>query len=210
MSAAQEKRRRVTEKSSFSRSVTKLIKTFDAAASLSLVTEHFEKVKACYERLEAAHNEFLMATDIDIENEPDGLAYMNESDRKYEDMLERYALYQKTETHRQMTEEKALADQTSQHEKVAREQAELQERASAEAQRKVEVVRQFKSDEAHLSACIATFKVMALHVKDDLKGVSPLDRRSEWTKVEAEFSSLKQQFSKLVSLEPSLDASEIS
>ena len=210
MSADQEKRKRITEKSAFTRSVNKLIKALDAGAALNLVTEHFEKVKSCYEKLEEAHDAYLMATYIDIETEPDGIAYMNESDAKYEDMIERYATYQKTETKRQNTEEKALADQISHQEKVDREEAEKQERASAEAQRKLEVARQFKSEEAHLSACIGTFKATVLSVKDNLNDVSPSDRRSEWTKVEAEFSSLKQKFSKLVSLEPSLDDSEIS
>ena len=88
MAGVQEKRKRITEKSAFSRSVTKLNKLIASAASLSLVEEHFEKVKNCYERLETAHNDFLMATDIDIENEPDGIAYMTDPDWKYEEVLE--------------------------------------------------------------------------------------------------------------------------
>ena len=87
MVADQEKKKRTTEKSSFTRSINKLNKLFDANASLSLVTEQFEKVKNWYDRLETAHNEFLLATDIDIENDADGEAYVNESDSKYEDAL---------------------------------------------------------------------------------------------------------------------------
>ena len=98
MAGVQEKKKRITEKSTFSRSVNKFNKLIDAAASLSLVTEHFEKVKNCYERLETAHNDFLMATDIDIENDPNGLEYMNDPDKKYEETLESFAIFRKAET----------------------------------------------------------------------------------------------------------------
>ena len=108
MVAEQEKKKRTVDKSAFSKSLTKLNKLFDADASLSLVTEQFEKVKSCFERLEDAHNEFLMATDIDIENDPAGLAYMTESDEKYETALDRYARYQKTVEQEQSNNRKTL------------------------------------------------------------------------------------------------------
>ena len=112
MAGEQEKRKRITEKSAFTRSVNKLNKAIAATASLSLVTEHFQKVRDCYERLETAHNDFLMATDIDIETEPEGIAYMTESDTKYEDALESFTVYQKTAEKEEAENRKVLAAET--------------------------------------------------------------------------------------------------
>ena len=70
------RKKRITEKSTFTRSVKKLIKIFDTESPMTLVEEQFAKVKSCYDKLETTHNEYLMAADIDIEDGPDGLAYI--------------------------------------------------------------------------------------------------------------------------------------
>ena len=210
MVAEQEKKKRSTEKGSFSRSITKFNKLIAAAASLSLVTEQFDKVKNCYDRLESAHNEFLLATDIDIENEDDGETYINESDRIYEDALEAYAAFLKANEKQDAVDQKVLEEEAVAKDKAVREQEIIQERIDTEAKRKEDTMRQFESEKVQLSTCISAFKRMALNVKDSLTDISAVDKRTEWSKVETEYISLRKHFSKVIGIDPSFDTTEIS
>ena len=77
MTALAEKNKRTVSKSNLTRNINKLTKILDAEASIELVKEQFNKVRDCYNKLEQAHDEFLLATDVDIDNDPAGIAYMN-------------------------------------------------------------------------------------------------------------------------------------
>ena len=72
MAAFQERKKRTTELSNFTRNINKLNRLLDEAAPSVLVTPQFEKVKDCYGKLKYARNEFLAATNINIENDKDG------------------------------------------------------------------------------------------------------------------------------------------
>ena len=103
IAAAQEKKIRTSEKSNHTRSISKLNKLINAAAPMDLVLEQFQKTKDFYDRLEKAHNDFLLATDVDIDTDPTGVAYITESDEKHEEALERYANYVKADAQNQST-----------------------------------------------------------------------------------------------------------
>ena len=75
MATAQEKTKRVVAKSNLTRNINKLIKVLDVRASLDLVREQFRKVRDCYEKLEQAHEEYILVAEIDISEDPDGIAY---------------------------------------------------------------------------------------------------------------------------------------
>ena len=79
MAAVQEKKQRSLAKSNFTRNVNKLNSLLDNNVSQAeLVTPQFDKVNESYELLEKAHQEFLNTTDIDIEEDVDGFAYMEQ------------------------------------------------------------------------------------------------------------------------------------
>ena len=73
-----EKRKRITEASNFTRNLNQLIKLIDVDAQPVLVTPQFEKMSDSYDKLEAAHNDFLPATEIGIQTDKDGLECMND------------------------------------------------------------------------------------------------------------------------------------
>ena len=167
MAAVQEKRKRITELSNFTRNVNKLIKLFDAAAPASLVNPQYEKVQDCYDKLEAAHNAFLSATDIeDTEHDKDGVAYMNDPDKRHDEVLERYATYLKTDAEQQEANRRTREDDTRAKEKETREQIEHEAKAAEEAKLKDDLQRQFDTQKVQLSASIAAFKRLTLNVKD--------------------------------------------
>ena len=80
MAATEKKTQRATAKSNFTRYVNKLNNLLDSdVTQAELVTPLFEKVNKYYDHLEDAHNEFLAVTDINIDEDADGVAYNGES-----------------------------------------------------------------------------------------------------------------------------------
>ena len=93
MAAAEKKAHRATAKSNFTRCINKLNNLLDKnVTQAELVTPLFEKVNKCYETVEDAHNEYIAAaTDIDIEEHPDGTAYMVKIDETHDAAVVRYS-----------------------------------------------------------------------------------------------------------------------
>ena len=56
----------------FTRNYNLLIEAINDASPESGVTPQFEKLKECWFKLEEAHDDFITATDIDIENDAGG------------------------------------------------------------------------------------------------------------------------------------------
>ena len=209
MAALQEKRKRTTELSNFTRNLNKLNKLFDAAAPSVLVNPQFGKMTDCYERLEQAHNEYLAVTDVDIEADKEGLAYLNEPDLRHEEALQRYATYLKADIEQQRVVERTVADEESWKARENRKQMEEESRAAEELRFAQEQKRKFESGKAQLTPSIAAFKRMTLNVKETLTDISVVDKRQEWQKVESEFSLLKKQFVQVVGIDHSQDVSDI-
>ena len=98
MAAVEERKRRITAKSNFTRSVNKLNKLLDSVTQVEIVIPQFEKMNKCYEELEKAHDGFLSATDIDIETHKDGLAFMEDIDTNHEAAVVKYSGFLKDQT----------------------------------------------------------------------------------------------------------------
>ena len=209
MAAAPEKTKRIVAKSNLTRNINKLTKVLDVGASLDLVTEQFHKVRDCYGKLEQAHDDYLLVAEIDISEDPDGIAYMNAPDASYEQVLERYAQYAKVDSEQQVVVRRQLEDEAHHKEKLAREEREQSEKESAEARRMEEAGRQFANDQTQLISCIEAFNKTIVGVRDSIEEISPGDKRNEWSKVESEYSILKQSFTKVLGIDPSFDVALI-
>ena len=91
MAAVERMEKRVTAKSNFTRNINKLNRLLDGEAQVTLVTPLFEKMNRCYEELEKAQEEFLAETDIDIETDKDGIAFMEDIDKTHEASVLKYS-----------------------------------------------------------------------------------------------------------------------
>ena len=205
MAAADEQKLRTVTLSNFTRNLNKLNKLLDTGASITLVTPQFEKMKEMYEKLEVAQDEFLKATDIDVENHKDGLQYMNSPDDQQEKAVQRYSLYLKTTA----DEQRVLEQASSRNVDEARKQREIDNQAAQELKSLDDRKKLFDSESAQLTMSIATFKNMTLNVKESLSDISVVDRRQEWLKVETEFSTLKGQLVRIAGIDHTQDITQI-
>ena len=159
------KRRRITEKSGFTRSVTALLKMIRIQSCAAIVDEQLAKVKKCYDVLEKTHNEFMLAAvDIDLETSVDGIPYMVDSDEKLDDAIVKYTEYQKEERQRVSEDQRALAEQDAARKKTVREEKERDEQQSVAAARRAESERQLEAEKMQLKACVQSFKRMSTSV----------------------------------------------
>ena len=99
-----ERKKVSVEKASFTRSVTKLMKLIESGALFKLVEEQFARVRTCYQNLESAHNDFLMVTTEDIETHADGLQYMIEPDKRYDEAITAFTEFQKKDQQQQSSQ----------------------------------------------------------------------------------------------------------
>ena len=195
-----ERKKVSVEKASFTRSVTKLMKLIESGALFKLVEEQFARVRTCYQNLESAHNDFLMVTTEDIETHADGLQYMTEPDKRYDEAITAFTEFQKKDQQQQDDDRAVFANETEERERAVW----IQKQAAEETQRVADVARQVLAEKAILETCVDSFERMFLNVKDSLTEISAADRRVEWKKVDSEFISVKEKYSKLLSLDPAL------
>ena len=207
--AALAKRKRVQELSNFTRNLNKLIKYIDEGAPASMVKPQYEKMQDCYEKLETAHNDFLGVTDIDIEEDEQGIKYMDGPDERHEDAMTRYIAYVKTDSQQEEATRSEREKANRKIEREAREEMERETKTAEDAKRKAESERLFHTQKGQLSTSMAAFKRMTLNVQDNLKDISLSDKRLEWENVETEYSALKQQLLDVVGIDHDLDATEI-
>ena len=116
-----ERRERSSALRNFTRNLNLLNELFDEAAENILVTPQFEKVKSCWEKLEDAHDRFMATVDekvMDIDTDPEGYQYIDESTGKYNKTLKRYSAYLKwsQSTQRDETERKKKEDEDTERE----------------------------------------------------------------------------------------------
>ena len=70
-----------------------LMALMDESAPLALVNPLCEKTLQNWEGLEKTQEDFVEATDIDVEEHQDGLKYLIEPDSRRQSVLVRYAMY---------------------------------------------------------------------------------------------------------------------
>ena len=93
---ADERRKRTNAKSNFTRKYDILDQLINDSAQSFLVTEQYEKMKTCFNKLEETHDEFIDKSDIDIETDADGIKFIEDQQIKYNEILKRYSAYLKT------------------------------------------------------------------------------------------------------------------
>ena len=189
-----EKRQRTSAKSNFTRNLNLLTVLMDNNTQSFLVTEQFEKLKGCFQKLEETQEAFIGATDIDIENHADGLKFMDSPYEQYNTVLTRYSTYLKT------------SDETERTQSKKREEDDL---AAEKAVQRQETNEKFKCEAAKLEAAIDTFGRTNGKIQDSIAVAPVSDKRKEWQKIEADFDSLKSQLLSVNGLDPTEDTSAI-
>ena len=209
MADVEGKRKRTNAKSNFTRNINKLNKLLDNVTQAALVTPQFEKVNKCYEELEKAHDEFLTVSDIDIEVDKDGAAFMEEIDETHDAVVFRYSAFLKNDSDQQRVVERDAVEQEEIKAQENRKKIEEESRVAEEIRFAQEQKRKFDSEKTQLTLSIETFKRMTLNVKETLTDISVVDRRQEWQKVEAEYSTLKSQFLHVIGIDSTQDVTDI-
>ncbi len=174
------KRCRSQSKANFTRATTVFNNLINSASSSELVTKQFEKVMSCWDKLEAAQDDFIAKTDIDVDEDNDGLAYLNGPGEKHSAAMDCYSKFLKDAKLAEGVEmQKAAEDK-----KLAEEErikAEARERIAAEEQlRTDELNAKFDFAKNEMMLLIDTFNNMHVGIKDSLADASDDVKREEW------------------------------
>ena len=73
-----EKKQRTVALRNFLRNMKSLIDMLETESPEELVLPQYQKFQACWEKLEAAQDAFLTVTELDVETDPNGFAYIDE------------------------------------------------------------------------------------------------------------------------------------
>ena len=187
-----EKKNRTKAKSDFTRSEKTLRTLIDNNSQSFLVTEQFEKLKICFQKLEDAQDAFLGVTEIDIEEDANGLKYMDGPSDQYDNALTTYSAYLRT------------SEDTERNQLKKNEEDDL--KAVKEVQQG-EIREKLRCEKAKLETAIDTFGWTNDNIEDSLAEASDSDKRKEWQRVETEYESLKSQLLSVISMDPAEDSS---
>ena len=202
------KNRRSQAKSSFTRSVHILEDLIADSETILVVTPQFEKMKSCWEKLEKAQEEFIERTDIDIEEDPAGIQYLDGPGDAHLHALKAYSeYYKKSENDRKLIDkQKDDAEKQAENDRIEKEN---RERKEAEDKRKTEELRAtFETAKAEFTSTVETFKSMSLATKDSVDGAADSDKRDALSKLEDEFQTVKTKLVHLSGIDPSEDIKE--
>ena len=196
-------------KSNFTRAYNHFNKLIDNSSPSELVKKQFEKIMSCWDKLEMAQDDFIMKTDIDVDAEEDGIAYLDAPGENHSDAMERYSEYLKTvkvvevqEMEKQAGEKKLAEDE--------RVKTEAQDRKVAEEQLKVEERNtKFDSSKAEVLSMVDAFNGMNVSIKDSLTDASEEVKREEWGKIETDFKTLQSKLVTFSSIDPTRDIKDV-
>ena len=96
--ADEEKKRRHARSqalSNFTRSANVLDSLITESSPVELVKPQFEKVSSCWERLEAAQEVFIENTEIEVDTDANGIAYLDVPGVKHAQIMKNYSTYLK-------------------------------------------------------------------------------------------------------------------
>ena len=204
-----EKKQRSVALSNFTRNLNTFNGLLDDAAPRVLVTPQFNKLQGCWEKLEEAHDKFMEATDIDIDTDKDGLAYIDGPSERHQAALYRYSSYLKTVDEVEHVQLQLKADEDRGVEEENRKRVETETKAAESLLREEQLKTKFDSAKAELTSGIDAFKRLNLNLKDSIGDASDADKRHEWQKIEVEFQSLKNQIIKVAGMDHTQDVTEI-
>ena len=96
--ASVEDRKRSQALRTLTLNLNKLNDLINDTSPLVIVTPQFDKVMKCWEKLEEAHDDFILTTDIaDIDNDPKGVKYIDEPGTRHSAAVKKYSDYMKSE-----------------------------------------------------------------------------------------------------------------
>ena len=134
---------------------------------------------------------------------------MNDAAARYQNVMIKYSTYLKTSAKEEETHirERAKQDRKAEEEirkaeEESRKNEEKERIAAEEAKRHKESQEKFNGEKAELETAIDAFSRMTVKVQESLSAdtISDLDKRSEWRKIDSEFSSLKSNLIRLTGL----------
>ena len=204
-----EKKLRASAKGRFTRQEKHLTELLDDNSAKVIVTPQFDKFVDCWDKLEDAQDAFIEVTDIDVEEDADGVKYLDGPSERYRALVKRYAEYLKKantsdQEELQKTEESARAS-----EETSRKQIQSEKRSAEEEVQKQQRDANFRSAKAELETSIDSFKRLAVGLKDSVTNSPDSLKRQELEKVDNEFTLLKGQLAKLAGVDETQDISEI-
>ena len=204
-----EKKQRSSALSKFTRNLNSLTNLLDSNAPGTLVIPQFEKFKQCYENLEDAHDTFIAVTEIDIETDKDGFAYMDGPSDQYNVIMKRYSesLTAFEEVERGQRREREKDDREAEREN--RRLIEEEKKVAEEQARIADLRAKFDSEEAKLNSAIDSFVRLNSCLKDSVGDASVICKKQEWQKIDKEFESLKGQLVTVTGMDPTQDVDAI-
>ena len=174
-----EKNKRRTALGTFTRNENAITVMFDNESPTHIVTPQFEKLQACWNKLEEAHDAYIDS----IEGEVDDaiLKSLDEPGERYQAVVKRYSEFFRTSSDKDRVE-------LRENEVKDRQEAEKVKREADELVRKEEVRARFDSGKAELQMSITAFKRLAVSLKDSVVVASNSDKRQELKKLESNFN----------------------
>ena len=157
-----------------------------------LVDPQFAKLQLAWEKLEAAQDVYIeQATDIDVDTDKNGIAYLDDAGVRYTNALHAYAEYLKSREAKDSDDKKrAAAD--SKLEEDERLKAEAQERKLADEVLKTEEMNsKFETSKTRLMSGMTAFKESCDNLQDILGDASDVDKRRELDRLESDFKDLQ-------------------
>ena len=199
---------RIQALSNFTRSANNFDLLITDDAPPDLVVPAFQKVDKQWEKLEAAHDAFILEADIDIETDPQGVQYLDSPGTRHGGIVRVYATFIKksTATEQTLKEQKDQLDQ--QREMDRRKQEIADEKAAADLKAQEEKQERFDSSKGEFEIALDAFKVFHLGVKDVVADASNQHKRQEWKKLSSDFDALKGKLVTLGSIDPRQDLKE--
>ena len=199
--ADQLKKRRSIALGAFTRTANTLESLMEQSAPIPLVTEQYEKVQMSWEKLEAAHEEFLEKTDIDIEVDADGLRYLDKPNEKRESGIASYVSYLKVSA----LEQKEEASEKEKKDEKRRKGIVEGQKLAASVKVDEEKKEKLNSLKAEFYSEMESFKGLSKGFRAVLHDISPDDKRREWRKLEDEFKGLKNLKRQIASIDHKAD-----
>ena len=170
------------------RNFTRSVGRFDEAHSkdipLDLVSKAFEKVQICYDKLEAAQDEFVL---VAVEDEEED--YLEAPGNSFQRVLVAFGEFQKKSAEEERTIQAQVAEKN--------EEAEVERKQKAATEAAEERRTKFLEEKAEFELEMDNFNRLNLRIQDVMEEASDADRRKELDRLQDEKDSLDE---KLVSL----------
>ena len=169
------KKRRSAALSTFTRNEKALNALLDDDSPKQVVTPQFEKLQACWNKLEEIHDAFIEVADGEIP-EVD-LNKLDEPNERYLAVVKRYSTFLKTSDTVERTQLEQKEKATRDAEEALRKEVEAERKATEEEEQKAEMNAKFLSSKAELNTGINAFSRLVASMTLNVGGVSDSVKR---------------------------------